>query len=122
MRRGQRRQKRSSILEARRIQPAALWSQDPAARTVVLCGAVSKEKIQRRAGHQCQKRVFFSDIINSAGDGTAEPQAQFLKQIIKDRRDKNTTERKFFRARNPSTEGKWSSLRGRWVLYNIGIF
>ena len=42
IRRGQRQQKGGYIV--RSIEPAALWSQDPAARTVVLYSAISKEQ------------------------------------------------------------------------------
>ena len=67
LRRGQRRQKGGTYSDAlskgRRIEPAALWSQDPAARTtVVLFTAISKGKKSKDAKYFPQpgpKRVWY---------------------------------------------------------------
>ena len=54
IRRGHVRKEVSAISEGRRIEPAALWSQDQSARTVILqlyCRTISKESFQRYTGH-----------------------------------------------------------------------
>ena len=92
---------RSATSKGRRIEPTALWSQDPAVRPVVLVVQCIKKKNSRDTQDNGDRKEVFR-APKSCWDGNAGPQVQYLREIIPNIRGKIRRQNGVFPTRNPS--------------------